>query len=181
VKEFLYGASEKKRRSPSASPGSHDEQVVTSTGFTAEGGSRVPPKQSVGLVRAIAGEFPETAGVVRGDGAAEGGGRKTQQVTALLDHRGADVGDRPDVGESDLTVRPSDEIPRGANGRSGFRREIDADENAKRAGHLGDSNCSDDAISPPGAVDLRMPRLDARAPPERGSGTREGWSFLRRS
>jgi hypothetical protein len=161
VEQLLHRASEEERRSASASPGSHDEQVVISPGLTVEGWSGVAAKQPVGLVRAAADQLLESPGVVRGDGASETARGKTEQITALFDHGRANVRDRPDVGEGNLTVRPSDEFPGGPNGGPGFRRKIDADENTKRRGHLGDSNGSADAVSPRGAAGPRTARLGA--------------------
>lgn len=134
MEHLLHRASEQECGPAAASPRSHDEQVESSGGLPAESRSRVAAKEPVRFLPATR-HLPETLVVMRGDCPGETTGRMAKQVTTLLDYGGANVGDRPDVGEGQLPTRPLDEVPRRLNGSTRLRREIDADENAKRRDH----------------------------------------------
>ncbi len=73
-------------------------------------------------------EFSEPFFEVRGDGFGETAGRTAEQVAAFLDDGGADVGDRPHVGEGQLSAGPLDEVSRGPQRSARLRREVDSHE-----------------------------------------------------
>ncbi len=143
VERLLYRASEQECGPAAASTRSHDEQIVTSGCLPAEPGSRIAAKEPVRFLIATR-HLPETFIVMRGDGPGEATGRMAKQVTTLLDHGGANVGDWPDVGERQVPARPLDEVSRRANSRTRLGREIDADEDTKRRDHLADSIAATD-------------------------------------
>jgi hypothetical protein len=131
VEDFLHRASQKEGSGTAASPSPHEEKVVIS-GFAAQRRSRVAAEEAVRIVLPAMRHLPEIVGIMRGDPFREATGWKAEQVPTLLVHGGANVRVRPDVGESQLAVRPPDQVSGRANRGSRLPREIDADQNTKR-------------------------------------------------
>ena len=82
---------------------SQDGVVVAAAGFPAKGRARSALEQD-SLLAPAGGPFQPT-GVVPGDCRREAAGAGAQQVAALLDDRGLDVGEGTHVGDRDAGFR----------------------------------------------------------------------------